>query len=238
MGVPDAYLTVADIDATCAAIGDIQPSIREADVQLAIDAATELIWHMTGRQFGIYTDDEIILMHDHNHHYPGWCTLDLTRYPVLAIKSISVGANTYPVSGVAVSGKRLVHRNDGSAWPEFTTITVIATWGRPVPAMVRRAAERLTCELLSLRSNRPSALGDRVRSVSRQGVSMELVSSEDLLSQPGGRTGIYEIDLALATYNEQGHNAMPMVISVDTPSPQGWPLSPNVWPTSPQGYPL
>lgn len=238
MVAPDSYLTVEDLDATCRTIGELMPTVREVDVQLAIDSATDLMWHLTGRQFGIYTDDVLNLMHDHNHHYPGWCTLDLTRYPVLSISSIMVGAEAYPVSGVTMTGKRLLHRNDGSAWPEFTMTDVTCTWGRPVPAMLQRATERLTCELLSLRSDRPSALSDRVRSVSRQGVSMELVSSEDLLSQPGGRTGIYEIDLAIATYNEQGHNAMPAVFSVDMPQPQGWPSAPRVWPVSPQGYPL
>jgi hypothetical protein len=77
---------------------------------------------------------------------------------------------------------------------------VTVTHGIPIPSLLKRAARELACHLLSVSClGTECKLPDRVTSISRRGVSMEVGSPIDYLQD--GKTGIYAVDLAIATLN-------------------------------------
>lgn len=219
------FTSVAELEANCAAIGAMSAGVSgEAKAEEAIESATELMWHLTGRQFGVQTTT----IRPHLDGENGVTEVDLGKYPVTSILSVKVDGATLPVSAYFLKDSRTLQRVDGAFWPstqklhlndtETETWSITMTWGSEPPPAVRSGTRRLACELLALSLDRPSILSDRVRSVTRQGMSLELVSPEDLLTQPNGRTGIYEVDLAISAYNAGGNAAMPAVLSPDL----GW----------------
>jgi hypothetical protein len=210
------YVTSADLDGSCAVIdalggnaGDVQDLIDSV-----IDAATDLMWRLTGRQFGVSSTTV-------RPDLGGSATLLELEYPVTSVEAVKIDGETLPSSAYWVSDDRYLQRTDGAAWPstqkqyladdEDETFSVSFTWGTPPPTAIRSATRRLACEMLAMALNQPTSLSDRIRSASRQGTSFDLVSSQDLLNS-NGRTGIFEIDLALAAYNADGNTAMPTVI--------------------------
>lgn len=210
------YVTSADLDGSCAVIdalggnaGDVQDLIDSV-----IDAATDLMWRLTGRQFGVSSTTV-------RPDLGGAATLLELEYPVTSVESVKIDGETLPSSAYWVSDDRYLQRTDGDTWPstqkqyladtEDETFSVTFTWGTPPPTAIRSATRRLACEMLAMALNQPTSLSDRIRSASRQGTSFDLVSSQDLLNS-NGRTGIFEIDLALAAYNADGNTAMPTVI--------------------------
>lgn len=80
------------------------------------------------------------------------------------------------------------------------SITVHYTYGAKPPAELLKAIERLADEI-ELAYNDPDecSLPDTVTSVSRQGISMQMISAADFLEQ--GRTGISAVDRALRYFN-------------------------------------
>jgi len=95
-------------------------------------------------------------------------------------------------------------------------VTVQYEYGAPPPSAGRLAALKLANELVeALDPGGSCALPARVTSVSRQGVSWTLLDNQDFLEN--GRTGIYEVDLFLKTYNPAGALRPARVYSVDRP---------------------
>lgn len=212
------YISAADLDESCAVIDALGGGV--ADVQELLDsiieAATDLMWRLTGRQYGTASS---IARPDLGGSVVQ--LLDLGEYPVTSVTEVRIDGETLPTSAYWVSGDRYLQRTDGGAWPttqkpyladtELETFSVSFTYGTAAPVAVKSATRRLACEMLALALNQPTSLSDRIRSASRQGTSFELVSAQDLLNS-NGRTGIFEIDLALAAYNADGNTAMPTVI--------------------------
>lgn len=212
------YISVADLDGSCAVIDALGGGVDTVQELLdgIIEAATDLMWRLTGRQYGTASsiarpDLGGSLVH----------LLDLGEYPVTSVTEVRIDGETLPTSAYWVSGDRYLQRTDGGAWPttqkpyladtELETFSVSFTYGTAAPVAVKSATRRLACEMLALALNQPTSLSDRIRSASRQGTSFDLVSSQDLLNS-NGRTGIFEVDLALAAYNADGNAAMPTVI--------------------------
>ena len=74
------------------------------------------------------------------------------------------------------------------------------TYGAPPPDSVQFAIQVLANELsLLIEGSDQCRLPERVRSVSRQGIDLEIVSPEDFLDK--GRTGITEVDAVLSEFN-------------------------------------
>ena len=95
-------------------------------------------------------------------------------------------------------------------------VTVRYEYGAPPPSAGRLAALKLANELIeSLDPNGNCSLPQRVTSVSRQGVSWTMLDTQDFLQQ--GRTGVYEVDLFIKTYNPAGALRPARVYSVDRP---------------------
>lgn len=68
-------------------------------------------------------------------------------------------------------------------------------YGSRPPLVVTRAITKLAAEFEKADAGVECKLPDRVTSVSRQGLSWSLVDPNDILDK--GRSGIYEIDLAI-----------------------------------------
>jgi hypothetical protein len=228
------FITSEELDAsTCAvmdAIGGNAAAIQDV-IDNAILAATDLMWRLTGRQFGVSTDTVRPVLHGGVVY-----RLELGEYPIISVTSVKVDGETLPTSAYWISEDRFIERVDGTAWPrtqkpyladsEEETFSITFTWGTTPPQAVKSATRRLACEILAMAVGQPTSLSERVRSVTRQGMSLDLLSPTDLLNN-NGRTGIFEVDLALVAYNADGHTAMPVVIMTpddvpgDSSSPGG-----------------
>ena len=127
-----------------------------------------------------------------------------------------------PVFEVKIDGVVFTHwtlvqnwyleRTDGNDWPtcqdlskpdtEDDTFSVTYRWGSPPPPLAKQAVSALACELVKLQLDLNCELPSRIQSVSRQGVSFTLIDPMEFLDK--GRTGLYLVDLFLATYNPLG----------------------------------
>jgi hypothetical protein len=220
MATREDFCSYEALESHCTALSALS-GVTTGDLVEAITNASELMWALTGRQFGAYTET---VRPDLRGESASW--FDLRRFPVTGISEVKIDGATVPSSAYWVRDGRHLVRTDETAWPqtqklylddtEDETFSVTLTWGAGPPAAVAAATRRLACELLSLKFGGHSGLPDRVRSTVRQGISMEHVSAEDLLQN--GRTGIYEIDFALETFNRDDNAALPAVMSPDI----GW----------------
>ena len=98
------------------------------------------------------------------------------------------------------------------------TFEVSFTYGRMPPAAGKRAACALACELAKAATpGQECSLPKRLTSVTRAGLSFAVLDAFDFLD--AGKTGVYEVDLFLGTYNPGGNARPPGVLSPDVPSP-------------------
>lgn len=98
-----------------------------------------------------------------------------------------------------------------------STLDVTYTYGAPPPGYITTAIDVLANELL-LSDSSDCRLPDRVTSVSRQGLSWTVIDPQDFLDQ--GRTGIYEVDLAIRLANPGGARARTRVFSPERLPPR------------------
>ena len=89
--------------------------------------------------------------------------------------------------------------HDTDAGDDQFVVEVSVEVGLPVPRLIERATRALACELVTACLDLPCKLPERVTSVARSGITMQVSSATDLLTN--GRTGIYEVDLAISTFN-------------------------------------
>lgn len=129
-----------------------------------------------------------------------------------------------PVSDVAevlVDGEPLVEGDDwtlydgiwlvrvGGTWPccqdltkpssEPGTWAITYTHGNPVPAAGQLAAQMFACDLAKAAAGEDCALTGRVQSVTRDGVSAQVVIFDGAAMLAEGRTGIQVVDLWIAS---------------------------------------
>lgn len=122
-----------------------------------------------------------------------------------------------------IDAHRWLVRTDGERWPCNGSLVnadsyfeVTFTYGVDPPIAGVRAASRLACELALAcdpETTGECSLPQRVVSVVREGLSFELIDPQEFLDK--GKTGLYEVDLFLATYNPHGHRRPPGVYSPD-----------------------
>jgi len=127
--------------------------------------------------------------------------------PVQEVTEVKIGATVLDPSEYTLEGD-LLYRVDGTAWPsqDLTlpldadgTWSVTYTRGNPVPQGVGVYVGLLTKEFLAACSGGKCRLPRRVRSVTRQGVSMDMVDPVSILAE--GFTGLSEIDTWIAAVN-------------------------------------
>lgn len=132
--------------------------------------------------------------------------------PVDSIIEVKIDGVTLAESAYRLDNSRWLVRTDGGRWPECqamgedpdtigsNTFEVTYGIGVPVPAGGQLAAGKLTCELAKLACGSSSCqLPQRVRDVTRQGVSISFDSMESLWTNGG--TGLFLIDSWLASVN-------------------------------------
>lgn len=187
----------------------------------AIDDASLVMFYLTGKQF--YGTCEATVR-------PGClsgacgcgCTpaqVNLGYWPVTELISVRYGGVTYTGSDLTdtfhVNDYRFLARNDGdhfisgNQWAiagsdedsEANTFVfeVTLNHGIQIPRLLARATRALASQFVSACCGKPCKLPERVTNVTRSGLSMDVKSAADFLRD--GRTGIYEVDLAIQTFN-------------------------------------
>lgn len=198
-----------------------QQGMTESDIRLtdAIADASLLLYYWTGRVYGTQTATLRICR---RCDCTGWCActvndIDLGLWPITSLDRVRIDGVDQPLSGFHIDEYRyLVRSGVQDPWPYCTNqwaetgstydsathgyvFEVDITYGIEVPSILERAARTLACELLNDACAGQCKLPERVTSVSRRGLSIEVASAQDLLDKR--LTGIYSVDLAIVTLN-------------------------------------
>lgn len=136
---------------------------------------------------------------------------------VTAVTAVTIDGASF--TGFELDGAWL-SRTDGAAWPVCGDRTVVTyTYGLEPPAAGKAACIELAVELgraASSDPDQPCQLPQRLRAVSRQGLTFEQSSELDRFEfLDKGRTGIYAVDLFLASVNPKGRAQAARVWSPD-----------------------
>lgn len=129
----------------------------------------------------------------------------------VTIESVTVGETTVDPAGYEVRRGWLLRT--GGSWPAGTVVTY--SYGLDPPAGGKVAATRYAVELAKAWcGDKSCALPARVRSIVRQGVSIEVADPMVFLDK--GRTGITDVDGWLAAINPGGKRRRPGVWTPET----------------------
>lgn len=145
--------------------------------------------------------------------------------PVASITEVLLDGVVLAASGYRLDGDMLI-RMGGESWPvqqdlalpttEPNTWSVRYQQGIAVPAVLNGVAGAYACEVVKARVGGDCQLPSRITSISRQGVDVQLLSTEDFLSK--GLTGFEQVDQVLRALNPGGLYARPRVLSLDLPT--------------------
>jgi len=149
--------------------------------------------------------------------------------PVASMVEVRVDNAVIATDAYRVDDRQFLVRQDGGCWPECqnfdvpaasTDNTFVVTYdrGEPVPVGGQLAAGALACTFAKACAAGDCTLPERVSSITRQGVSMELISAEDEFSEY--RTGLITADRWLTSINPNRLKQRPKVSSVDLPGPR------------------
>lgn len=143
--------------------------------------------------------------------------------PVGTVTSVTVDGVVVDPSAYRLDGDRLV-RQDGNSWPiaqdlskplgQVNTWSVTYTRGKPVPAEVNLATGVYACQVAKARAGGTCVLPNRVTSITRQGVSVQMINLSDVIDK--GMTGVSDVDMIIAAVNPYHARARPRVLSLDT----------------------
>lgn len=199
----------------------VGPELDPDELDEKLQAASDLLFAMSGRQFngGGCTDTVRPIFPDSCGH----AEVMLPYYPVTAITSVKVrdrsdeAITTLQATDYRLDNKRVLVRLEGSdgtrkLWPhqdlyqnesgDGRFFEVTYTYGVAPPQLGVNAAATLACEMyLACDSSAADKcrLPNKVQSIVRQGVSMELIDPNQFLTEDF--TGIYEVDSFLKAYN-------------------------------------
>lgn len=145
--------------------------------------------------------------------------------PVSSIVAVTIDGAVLAAGNYRVDAGNLLVRQDGSSWPVTQNLALsagqVGTWsveyqrGVVVPALLNQAAGAYACEIARARAGGNCRLPQRVQSITRQGVDIQLVDQTDYLHQ--GLTGVQEVDQVIRAFNPDGLRARPRVVSPDLP---------------------
>lgn len=224
LGGPCApWVTAGELD--CSTVDE---AIREE----AVVVATELLWALSGRRYGASCPTTIRpCLRSHCGPRPPAAAFPCSRLGAV----LDLGIVVHEVLEVLIDGEeftewtldnhRLLRRTDGYQWPatqdlaaaetEAGTWSVSYTVGADVPVSGKLAARVLACEFATFLAGGKCKLPARLRNVSRQGVSMEVIDPQEFLVD--GRLGIFQVDAFLVAVNPHGLAAPSRVMSPDMP---------------------
>ncbi len=158
----------------------------------------------------------------------GGCACSGSRLPLpdaASVTSVTIDGDVLPGGSYELRAGYL-WRMDGSGWPYAQDMGLPlgsdGTWsitylsGEAVPEGLNDAAGVLACEIGASRTgNGQCRLPNRVRSVTRQGVEINYVSSDTWLED--GLTGVADVDQVIMIYNPKRLQQRPRFTSPDMP---------------------
>jgi hypothetical protein len=149
-------------------------------------------------------------------HIDAPIALQLPRSPVTAVTSVTIDGSPFVAWRLLRAG--WLERTDGQGWRMCDdSTTIVYEFGEPPPAGGVAAAVELAVEIVRDRFDIGECrLPRRTTSVTRQGISMELLDPMEMLD--GGRTGLYAVDLWLTAVNPSARPQAAGVWSPDVPS--------------------
>jgi hypothetical protein len=143
--------------------------------------------------------------------------------PVNSIVSVKVDGSPLVSGSYRLDNARLLVRTDGQRWPRCNDLTkddsqtgtwsVTANVGMDVPESGRMAVGQLACEILKAMSGADCQLPSTVQHLVRQGVTFQFPDVSTMLSE--GKTGLYLVDLFLATENPNRLSSRGRIYSPD-----------------------
>lgn len=145
------------------------------------------------------------------------CThlLKLRGAPVIEVTAVRVGGSDLDPSAYVVYDHSFIAAPN-KCWATCDDIEVRYSYGTGPPPLGQIAAAALADQyILAMADDDECALPQRVTQISRQGMSWTLLDPQDFLDK--GRTGIYQVDLFLATVNPDGARLRARVFSPDIP---------------------
>ena len=236
------WATVAQLLARKKNLQDIIPAPDESYLNEWLDIATDLLFTMSGRQFtgpckaayrpsGALTIPERVGTSFVQE-------LDSNFWPVISVDKVTLdGAVLDPSTYVLEENRYLVKLPAApdflpNPWPrtqfhdrpltEPGTWEVQITYGFAPPPLAVPATIDLAYEFMSTDLLKDSKLNERVKDIARAGISMGVVSPEDLINEDG-KTGVYTVDFFLKTYNPKGLQSPSFVFSPDRqPNRRRW----------------
>lgn len=187
----------------------------------AIDDASLIMFYLTGKQFAGTCEATV-----RPACLSGTCTcgcspaqVNLGFWPITELITVRYEGVTYTGTDLTdtfhVNDFRFLARNDGEPFHTGNqwaisggtydseesgyVFEVTLNHGIQIPRLLTRATRALAGQFVSACCGKPCKLPERVTSVSRSGLTMDVASASDLLRD--GRTGIYEVDLAIQVFN-------------------------------------
>jgi hypothetical protein len=146
--------------------------------------------------------------------------------PVHRIVEVKVDGTPLVTGAYRVDNNRLLVRTDGGEWPrcndlsladtEPDTWSVTATYGEVPPEGAALAMGELACEIAKAADGQDCRLPAGVQQLVRQGITISYPDVGELFLK--GRTGLYLVDMFVATWNPYGLRQRSRVYSVDRPT--------------------
>jgi hypothetical protein len=187
----------------------------------AIEDASLIMFYLTGKQF--YGTCETRVRPPCLSGSCGCgCTpfqVDLGLWPVTELISVVYEGVTYTGTDLTdtfhVNNYRHLARRDGQPFTSGNqwavagstqdnaddgyVFEVTVNHGIKIPRLLARATRAMAGQFISACCGKKCALPERVTSVTRSGITMDVASTTDMLRN--GKTGIYEVDLAIQVFN-------------------------------------
>lgn len=214
----------------------IEPEVMAA----AAGAAQGLLWAMTGRRYGLCTVTERyrpacagecglpkpeLVGTDVWTNRTGvgavCCRLPLVNYPVRRIVSVSDSGETLSPGQYRIGRGSSIERI-GTCWrctDDCTEPPIVVTYryGHDLPSIATLAMGEVAVEYTALFTGKTCKLPSRARTVTRNGVTVDMGDPEVL--QRMHRLGLPIADSLIAATNPNGLQAPSRVYSPDLPSP-------------------
>lgn len=226
-----------------AVVADLPVDVRDGqDVTWLLDvmtAANQVVYALSGRQWrGSGCTGQVVIRPrsvwasaergwhwswgTHNCAAPCWCTRPWVLLPdgVRQVTQVTAGLgddaevidpDTYVLVGRAL--QRVTTDGAEWSWPVGRVLTVDFTFGLDPPQAGRAAVVALAAEIVKGAAGGECALPRRVTTITRQGETLALL--DPMVFLDNGKTGVYEVDLFLASFNPNKLARRPGVYSPD-----------------------
>ena len=193
--------------------------------------ASDILWSASGRQWRNVSAIETVTLdqpegacatgYGYAYQYGYWVPMGYTpsgslrvrlpRPDVTAITAVEIAGSAF--SAYRRAGNYAV-RTDGKPWPMVNTTLITYQFGRLRPKSASLPTIELASELGKALARKPCNLPARVTSVTRQGISFDMLESLEVLRE--GLTGLYAVDQWIQSVNRPRRPRVGQVYSPDT----------------------